>query len=119
MKITKRQLKRIIREEYRKINEVKRSVGEITFSGKYFDIQYGARGIGVAKDIYVIIHRASGKVIPTSMYKTSAREVKSLLKLIERSVGPALANPELETDFDTLHKIYGILKDWPHKQVGR
>ena len=53
------------------------------------------------------------------MYKTTAREVKSLVKLIERLVGPALANPDLDRDFDTLHKIYGILKDWPHKQVGR
>ena len=112
MKITKRQLRKIIAE-------VKREVGEITFSGKYFDIKYGARGRGVAKDIYVIVHRASGKVIPTDMYKTSPREVRSLIKLIERSVGPALGNPDLERDFDTLHKIYGILKDWPHKQVGR
>ena len=119
MKITKRQLKRIIREEYTKINEIKRSVGEITFSGKYFDIKYGAKGRGIAKDIYVLVHRASGKVIPTSMYATNAREVKQLLKLIERSIGPALGNPDLESDFDTLHALYGILKDWPHKQVGR
>lgn len=112
MSITRRQLRNII-------SEVKREVGEITFSGKYFDIKYGARGIGVAKDIYVIVHKTSGKVIPTDMYQTTAREVKSLVKLIERSVGPALANPDLDRDFDTLHKIYGILKDWPHKQVGR
>jgi len=112
VKISKKQLKRIIRE-------VKRSVGEITFSGKYFDIKYGARGIGVAKDIYIIVHQASGMVIPTDMYATTPREVKKLVKIIEKSIGPALGNPELQKDFDTLHKLYGILKEWPHKQVGR
>lgn len=112
MKLTRTQLRKII-------FEVKREVGEITYSGKYFDIKYGAKGIGVAKDIYVIVHRLSGKVIPTDMYATNPREVKSLIKLIEKSIGPALGNPDLERDFDTLHKIYGILKDWPHKQVGR
>jgi hypothetical protein len=112
MKLSMKQLRKLIRE-------AKRSIGDVAFSGKYFDVKYSAKGYSAAKDMYVITHRSSRLVIPTSMYSTQLREVKSLVKLIERSIGPSLGNPDLESDFHTLHAIYSILKDWPKQQVGR
>ena len=112
MKLTMQQLRRLIRE-------VRRAVGDVAFSGKYFDVIYSAKGRSVAKDIYVIVHRPTNTVIETSKYNSQLSLVKKLVKKIERELGPALDTPDLESDFETLSRIHEILRFWNHPAPGR
>tara|TARA_B100000700_G_scaffold309684_2_gene389197 strand:- start:1824 stop:2192 length:369 start_codon:yes stop_codon:yes gene_type:complete len=108
MRISKRQLRKIILEASRK-----KQVGDISHSGKYFDVVFRGKirgGLGVN----VLIHRPSGYKIPTSMYDYSAKKAKELVVELEKEFGDILANPELNLDVDSLYEILGFLKRWKY-----
>ena len=105
MKLTRKQFKRII-------FEAKLQVGDTSISGQYFDIQY--RGKIRGKGAYILVHKLTGYVIPTSMHDYSSTGAKRLLKSLEKQFGPMLENPELHLDFDSLVMIYDFLKNWQY-----
>lgn len=106
MKLTRRQLRKII-------SEAKHLIGDTTFSGQYFDLQYRGKVRG-GGGIYVLFHRPTGTVIPTAFYDSSSPKAKKLIKAIEGQFGQMLANPELHLDFESLSMIYDYLKNWQY-----
>tara|TARA_A100001011_G_scaffold192654_2_gene201282 strand:- start:1431 stop:1778 length:348 start_codon:yes stop_codon:yes gene_type:complete len=105
MKLNRKQLRKLI-------FEATPAVGDSTFSGQYFDLQY--RGKARGKGIYILLHRPTGTVIPTSMYDYSSAGAKRLLKALEKQFGPMLGDPELHLNFDSLSMIYDYLKNWQY-----